>query len=50
MKRLHSLSIKDLRSLLVIDATCSLGRAALELGTSVAALSRRLTRSRMCWA
>ncbi|WP_282813596.1 LysR family transcriptional regulator, partial [Komagataeibacter intermedius] len=44
MKRLHSLSIRDLHILQVLDMTRSLGRAATELGTSVAALSRRLTR------
>ena len=44
MKRLHSLSIRDLHILQVLDMTRSLGRATTELGTSVAALSRRLTR------
>ncbi|WP_082782355.1 LysR family transcriptional regulator [Acetobacter senegalensis] len=44
MQRFHSLSLRDLHSLLVLDATHSLGRAATALDVSVAALSRRLTR------
>ncbi|MBL7240246.1 LysR family transcriptional regulator [Komagataeibacter rhaeticus] len=44
MKHIHSLSIRDLQILLILGTTRSLGRTAIELGTSVAALSRRLTK------
>ena len=44
MDRLHTLNLRDLESLLVLDATRSLGQAALELHISVPTLSRRVTR------
>ncbi|MGY8606038.1 LysR family transcriptional regulator [Gluconobacter cerinus] len=44
MDRLHTLNLRDLESLLVLDATRSLGRAAVELRISVPTLSRRVTR------
>lgn len=44
MRRLHSLSLRDLHTLLVLDTAHSLGRAAIALNVSAATLSRRLTR------